>query len=104
MCCASSPRRFGSGYRSLLDARTITEEDIERHMMTTAAGSPPLDILIRTSGVKRFSDFLLWQVRDTVPVFSPALTSPPRVAMIPKYSSPRVIGQILACEILFPSS
>ncbi len=30
--------------------------------MTTVAGSPPLDILIHTSGVKRLSDFLLWQV------------------------------------------
>jgi undecaprenyl diphosphate synthase len=27
------------------------------------SGSPPLDILIRTSGVKRLSDFFLWQVR-----------------------------------------
>ena len=31
--------------------------------MTSLAGSPPLDILIRTSGVKRLSDYLLWQVR-----------------------------------------
>jgi ditrans,polycis-polyprenyl diphosphate synthase len=29
--------------------------------MTSLVGSPPLDILIRTSGVKRLSDFLLWQ-------------------------------------------
>ena len=41
----------------------ITEEDIERYMMTTLGGSPPLDILIRSSGVKRLSDFLMWQVR-----------------------------------------
>ena len=32
--------------------------------MTSLAGSPPLDILIRTSGVKRLSDYLLWQVRS----------------------------------------
>jgi len=31
--------------------------------MTNLAGSPPLDILVRTSGVKRLSDFLMWQVR-----------------------------------------
>lgn len=41
----------------------ITEEDIEGYMMTNLAGSPPLDILIRSSGVKRLSDFLMWQVR-----------------------------------------
>ena len=40
----------------------ITEEDLERYMMTNLAGSPPLDILIRSSGVKRLSDFLMWQV------------------------------------------
>jgi ditrans,polycis-polyprenyl diphosphate synthase len=32
--------------------------------MTSLGGSPPLDILIRTSGVKRLSDFMLWQVRE----------------------------------------
>ena len=31
--------------------------------MTNLAGSPPLDILVRSSGVKRLSDFLMWQVR-----------------------------------------
>lgn len=41
----------------------ITEEDLERYMMTNLAGSPPLDILIRSSGVKRLSDFLMWQVQ-----------------------------------------
>ena len=30
--------------------------------MTSLGGSPPLDILIRSSGVKRLSDFLMWQV------------------------------------------
>lgn len=41
----------------------ISEKDIDAHLMTSKGGSPPLDILIRTSGVKRLSDYLLWQVR-----------------------------------------
>jgi ditrans,polycis-polyprenyl diphosphate synthase len=40
----------------------ITEEDIEAELMTSAPGSPPLDILVRTSGVRRLSDYYLWQV------------------------------------------
>ncbi|TFK33857.1 Decaprenyl diphosphate synthase-like protein [Crucibulum laeve] len=39
----------------------ITEEDIDAQLMTSLGSSPPLDVLIRTSGVKRLSDFLLWQ-------------------------------------------
>jgi len=41
--------------------RHITEEDIDNHLMTSLGKSPPLDILVRTSGVNRLSDFLLWQ-------------------------------------------
>jgi undecaprenyl diphosphate synthase len=37
----------------------ITAEGIERHLDT--AGMPPLDLLIRTSGEVRLSNFLLWQ-------------------------------------------
>ena len=43
-------------------ARDISVKDIENNLMTSLGGSPPLDIVIRTSGVKRLSDFLLWQV------------------------------------------
>ena len=53
----------GSSY-FILFARPITEKDIDDHLMISQAGSPPLDILIRTSGVNRLSDFLLWQVRS----------------------------------------
>ncbi|KAF4634629.1 hypothetical protein G7Y89_g3480 [Cudoniella acicularis] len=45
------------------DPETITSETIESHLLT--AGDPPLDILIRTSGVKRLSDFMLWQCHET---------------------------------------
>lgn len=40
----------------------ITEDTIAANLYTSA--SPPVDILIRTSGVSRLSDFLLWQVRS----------------------------------------
>ncbi|KAL1720108.1 Decaprenyl diphosphate synthase-like protein [Schizophyllum commune] len=39
----------------------VDEKDIEKHLMTSTAGSPPLDILVRTSGVQRLSDYMLWQ-------------------------------------------
>jgi ditrans,polycis-polyprenyl diphosphate synthase len=47
---------------SLETGNEITEDDIERHLATSLVNTPPLDILIRTSGVKRLSDYLLWQV------------------------------------------
>jgi undecaprenyl diphosphate synthase len=37
----------------------ITEEDIGRHLYTS--GLPELDLLVRTSGELRISNFLLWQ-------------------------------------------
>ncbi|KAI0077916.1 Di-trans-poly-cis-decaprenylcistransferase [Panus rudis PR-1116 ss-1] len=43
------------------DSEPITERDIEEHLMTSLVGSPPLDILVRTSGVRRLSDYLIWQ-------------------------------------------
>lgn len=43
------------------DARwEITPSELDARMML--AHSPPLDILVRTSGVSRLSDFMLWQV------------------------------------------
>jgi undecaprenyl diphosphate synthase len=38
----------------------ITEEDLARHLYT--AGQPDPDLLIRTSGELRISNFLLWQI------------------------------------------
>ena len=50
------------------DAESITPEVLSDHMYT--AGLPPLDLLVRTSGVERLSDFMLWQVHeDTEIVF-----------------------------------
>jgi ditrans,polycis-polyprenyl diphosphate synthase len=49
------------------NAETITPETLDRHMYT--AGCPPLDIFVRTSGVERLSDFLLWQTHQSTQVF-----------------------------------
>ncbi|KAJ7611621.1 Decaprenyl diphosphate synthase-like protein [Roridomyces roridus] len=46
----------------------LTEDDISAQLMTTLAGSPPLEILVRTSGVKRLSDYLLWQCSENTQI------------------------------------
>jgi ditrans,polycis-polyprenyl diphosphate synthase len=53
---------------NFLDPETITAETLTNNMLT--AGAPPLDLLVRTSGVQRLSDFMLWQCHeDTSIVF-----------------------------------
>ncbi|KAF8583918.1 Di-trans-poly-cis-decaprenylcistransferase [Ramaria rubella] len=44
-----------------LDPKKITEDHVEAELWTTLVDTPPVDILIRTSGVKRFSDYMTWQ-------------------------------------------
>lgn len=43
-----------------LEPEAITEEFLERHLYTTGSSDP--DLLIRTSGEQRLSNFLLWQL------------------------------------------
>ena len=44
------------------DPEAIDVQTLNWRMLT--AGMPPLDLLVRTSGVERLSDFMLWQVHD----------------------------------------
>ncbi|MBV8115980.1 MAG: isoprenyl transferase [Silvibacterium sp.] len=46
--------------RGELRAEDLTEQDIQRHLYT--AHMPDPDLLIRTSGEMRISNFLLWQI------------------------------------------
>ena len=55
----------------LLDAAAIDEAAIEAELDT--AGLPPLDLLIRTSGEVRLSNFLLWQAAYAELMFVPTL-------------------------------
>ena len=52
-------------------AAEITQERIEEHLYT--AGQPDPDLIIRTGGEQRTSNFLLWQGAYAELVFSPAL-------------------------------
>ena len=51
----------GVGLRQL--AGTLSEDDIAAHLYTS--GLPNPDLVIRTSGEQRLSDFLLWQTADS---------------------------------------
>ena len=48
------------------DPESITSEILNDHMYT--AGLPPLELLVRTSGVERLSDFLLWQCHQSTEI------------------------------------
>ena len=55
------------------DPETITAEILTAHTFT-GSSTPPLDLLIRTSGVERLSDFMLWQChQDTDIRFIPCM-------------------------------
>ncbi len=54
-----------------LDPETISEETVSSHLYT--AGIPDPDLLIRTSGEMRISNFLLWQLSYTEIVVTPKL-------------------------------
>lgn len=61
-------RKIGEKIRDrLLDPEKLTEQIFEEHLYT--AGVPDPDLLIRTSGEQRISNYLLWQVAYTELIF-----------------------------------
>lgn len=61
-------RKIGQKIRDRrLDPEAITAEILEEHLYT--AGIPDPDLLIRTSGEQRISNYLLWQVAYTELIF-----------------------------------
>ncbi len=54
-----------------LDPDAITEDTVAAHLYT--AGQPDPDLLVRTSGEMRISNFLLWQLSYTEIVVTPKL-------------------------------
>jgi undecaprenyl diphosphate synthase len=52
-----------------LDPTTVTEETVDRYLFTD--GTPDPDLIIRTSGEYRMSNFLIWQAAFAELFFSP---------------------------------
>ena len=69
---ARAVRRIAGGVaRGEIDPATVSEETISRHLDTAAIPDP--DLIIRTSGEQRLSNFLLWQAAYAEFVFVPCL-------------------------------
>jgi undecaprenyl diphosphate synthase len=64
--CTAIARRAAAG---TLDPETVSSEVVERHLDT--AGLPDPDLVIRTAGEQRLSNFLLWQMAYAELFFTP---------------------------------
>jgi len=60
--------RLSSGH---IDAADVDEETLQRFLYTGQSETP--ELLIRTSGETRLSDFMLWQASRSITYFSPVL-------------------------------
>lgn len=53
------------------DPNDVTEEEFEKHLYS--AGMPDIDLMIRTSGESRISNFLLWKLAYAELIFTPTM-------------------------------
>ncbi|KAJ6017696.1 hypothetical protein N7451_001075 [Penicillium sp. IBT 35674x] len=51
---------------TFMSPETISRQTLNDHMLTK--GTPPLDLLVRTSAVERLSDFMLWQCQENTEI------------------------------------
>ncbi|KAJ5935373.1 hypothetical protein N7466_004920 [Penicillium verhagenii] len=51
---------------TFMSPETISRQTLSDHMLTK--GTPPLDLLVRTSAVERLSDFMLWQCQENTEI------------------------------------
>ncbi|PHH83111.1 hypothetical protein CDD82_3521 [Ophiocordyceps australis] len=65
--CHESVKDEVNELSSLPNPETITIDTLNKHMYT--ALDPPLELFIRTSGVERLSDFMLWQCHQDTQIF-----------------------------------
>ena len=63
--------KMAAGELSPEEFQALSAEDFDKYLVT--AGIPDPDLLIRTSGEERISNYLLWQSAYTEFVFSPVL-------------------------------
>ncbi len=69
---ASAARRLAEdAVAGRVDPATVSDDDFAAYLATN--GSPDPDLLIRTSGEQRLSNFLLWQSAYTELVFTPVM-------------------------------
>jgi ditrans,polycis-polyprenyl diphosphate synthase len=71
---AASVRRLaGACADGKLQPDDVSVDLIERCLLTASPALPPVDLIVRTSGEKRLSDFLLWQSASCAVVFTSVL-------------------------------